>query len=264
MDTRARISLKDNAAFWDGADPAEELSDFDGLDRYEARELVITLAEAQGWLDGIDAETHMVPHGDRSKVAVEPFLTDQWYVDAATLARPALAAVRDGRTRILPERDEKTYFHWLENIEPWCISRQLWWGHRDPGLVRPHASEGRTIGDAVRLDEPTRRRDASVVLRVTETRCCRAGRAYYGDGSMSSCDLTGSPDAEMDKLAKRTRIDCVDALCATPTSSTPGSPPASGRSARSAGRRTRRSSAATTRPASSSPASTSSSSGSRG
>ena len=132
MDTRARIALKDNAAFWDGANPAEELSDFDGLDRYEARELVITLAEAQGWLDGIDAETHMVPHADRSKVAVEPFLTDQWYVDAATLAKPALEAVRDGRTRILPERDEKTYFHWLENIEPWCISRQLWWGHRIP------------------------------------------------------------------------------------------------------------------------------------
>ena len=74
----------------------------------------------------------MVPHGDRSKVAIEPFLTDQWYVDAATLAEPALEAVRDGRTRILPERDEKTYFHWLENIEPWCISRQLWWGHQIP------------------------------------------------------------------------------------------------------------------------------------
>ena len=92
----------------------------------------MTLAEEQGWLDGIDPETHMVPHGDRSKVAIEPFLTDQWYVDAATLAKPALAAVRDGRTRILPERDEKTYFHWLENIEPWCISRQLWWGHQIP------------------------------------------------------------------------------------------------------------------------------------
>ena len=65
-------------------------------------------------------------------MAIEPFLTDQWYVDAATLAKPALAAVRDGRTRILPERDEKTYFHWLENIEPWCISRQLWWGHQIP------------------------------------------------------------------------------------------------------------------------------------
>jgi valyl-tRNA synthetase len=132
MDTRACIALKDNREFWEGARPAEQIHDFDGLDRYEARELVVTLAEEQGWLDGIDAETHMVPHGDRSKVAIEPFLTDQWYVDAKRLAGPALAAVRDGRTRILPEQHEKTYVYWLENIEPWCISRQLWWGHQIP------------------------------------------------------------------------------------------------------------------------------------
>ncbi len=132
MDTRARIALEGNADFWEGADASEALAGLDGLDRYEARDAILTLAEEEGWLDGTDAETHVVPHGDRSKVAIEPFLTDQWYVDAATLARPALAAVRDGRTRILPERDEKTYFHWLENIEPWCISRQLWWGHQIP------------------------------------------------------------------------------------------------------------------------------------
>ena len=117
--------------------PGRRAADLDGLDRYEARELVVTLAEEQGWLDGIDAETHTVPHGDRSKVAIEPFLTDQWYVDAAKLAGPALAAVRDGRTRILPESQEKTYFHWLENIEPWCISRQLWWGHQIPVWYGP-------------------------------------------------------------------------------------------------------------------------------
>ncbi len=132
MDTRARIALKDNAAFGEDARPADELADLDGLDRYEARELIVTLAQDQGWLDGIDEEVHTVPHGDRSKVAIEPFLTDQWYVDAAKLAGPALEAVRDGRTRILPESQEKTYYHWLENIEPWCISRQLWWGHQIP------------------------------------------------------------------------------------------------------------------------------------
>jgi valyl-tRNA synthetase len=132
MDARARIALKDNADFWDGARPEDALHDFDGLDRYEARELVVTLATEAGWLDGIDEETHMVPHGDRSKVAIEPFLTDQWFVDAETLAGPALEAVRTGRTRILPEQHEKTYYHWLENIEPWCISRQLWWGHQIP------------------------------------------------------------------------------------------------------------------------------------
>lgn len=74
----------------------------------------------------------MVPHGDRSKVAIEPMLTDQWFVDTAQIVQPAIDAVRTGRTEILPERDAKTYFHWLENIEPWCISRQLWWGHQIP------------------------------------------------------------------------------------------------------------------------------------
>ena len=137
MDTRAHIALKDNAAFWEGIDPSEHLAGFDGLDRYEARDLVVTLAEQEDWLDGIDEDTHAVPHGDRSKVAIEPFLTDQWYVDAARLAGPALEAVRDGRTRILPESQEKTYYHWLENIEPWCISRQLWWGHQIPVWYGP-------------------------------------------------------------------------------------------------------------------------------
>jgi valyl-tRNA synthetase len=132
MDARARIALKDNAAFWEGAQPDDALTDLDGLDRYEARDLIVTLATDQGWLDGIDEETHTVPHGDRSKVAIEPFLTDQWFVDAAKLAGPALDAVRSGRTRILPESQEKTYYHWLESIEPWCISRQLWWGHQIP------------------------------------------------------------------------------------------------------------------------------------
>jgi valyl-tRNA synthetase len=132
MDTRARLALEGNAEFWDGANGSAELAALHGLDRYAARERIVALAEEQGWLDGIDAETHMVPHGDRSKAAVEPFLTDQWFVDAAKLAGPALEAVRDGRTRIMPEQHEKTYYHWLENIEPWCISRQLWWGHQIP------------------------------------------------------------------------------------------------------------------------------------
>jgi valyl-tRNA synthetase len=146
MGRKAEISLKDNAAFWDGIDPGDELRDLDGLDRYEARELIVTLAGEQGWLDGIDAETHMVPHGDRSKVAIEPYLTDQWFVDAAKLAVPALAAVREGRTRIVPEQYEKVYYHWLENIEPWCISRQLWWGHQIPVWYGPKMTEGEQRG----------------------------------------------------------------------------------------------------------------------
>ncbi len=105
---------------------------FDGADRYEARDMIVTTARDEGWLDGIDEDRHMVPHGDRSKVAIEPYLTDQWFVDAAKVVQPAIDAVRNGDTRILPEQDAKVYFHWLENIEPWCISRQLWWGHQIP------------------------------------------------------------------------------------------------------------------------------------
>src|SRR5690606_17653644 len=151
MDTRARITLEGNDDFLDGAEPTPEAMALHGLDRYVARERIIAVAREEGWLDGIDEEIHTVPHGDRSKVAIEPFLTDQWFVDAKTLAGPALEAVRTGRTRILPEQHEKTYFHWLENIEPWCISRQLWWGHQIPvwygeyvgrGGVVPHSTRG--------------------------------------------------------------------------------------------------------------------------
>ncbi|PTW51939.1 valine--tRNA ligase [Rhodovulum kholense] len=149
MSTRAAMFLKDNADFAEGCDAAlvaDCIARFDGLDRYEARKAIVAEAEAQGWLDGIDSDRHMVPHGDRSKAAIEPYLTDQWFVDTQKIVGPALDAVRKGMaaqeagtfdekagyTRILPERDAKTYFHWLENIEPWCISRQLWWGHQIP------------------------------------------------------------------------------------------------------------------------------------
>jgi valyl-tRNA synthetase len=149
MTTRAAMFLRGNDDFAEGC-PADmigaAIERYDGMDRYEARDAIVTEARDNGWLDGIDEDKHMVPHGDRSKVAIEPYLTDQWFVDAAKIVGPALDAVRKGMaaqeagefdeaagyTRILPERDAKTYYHWLENIEPWCISRQLWWGHQIP------------------------------------------------------------------------------------------------------------------------------------
>ncbi len=137
MDSRAAVALKGNADFHEGADPTPDCLNLDGLDRFEARKRVVAMFDAEGLLDGIDEHRHMVPHGDRSKVAVEPWLTDQWFVDAATLAKPAIAAVREGRTRFAPENWAKTYFQWLENIEPWCISRQLWWGHQVPVWYGP-------------------------------------------------------------------------------------------------------------------------------
>ncbi len=105
---------------------------FQGLDRYAARLEVIKQIHALGLLAKIEPITHTVPYGDRSNVAIEPFLTDQWYVNAGELAIEALAAVKDGRTNFVPKNWEKTYFEWLENIQPWCISRQLWWGHSIP------------------------------------------------------------------------------------------------------------------------------------
>ena len=103
-----------------------------GLDRFAARKAIVARAEAEGWLREIEKTKHVVPHGDRSGVVIEPWLTDQWYVDAATLAQPALKAVEQGDTVFEPKSYEKIYFEWLRNIEPWCISRQLWWGHRIP------------------------------------------------------------------------------------------------------------------------------------
>ncbi len=166
MDTKARMR-SDGLSYEESAKVAAELaahpersSDMDvshvnlvpdayrGLDRYAAREKVIAEITAEGLAvmvpdeDGnlvplVEDKTIMQPFGDRSGVVIEPLLTDQWFVDAKTLAEPALAAVREGRTAFRPETWAKTYFNWLENIEPWCISRQLWWGHRIPAWYGP-------------------------------------------------------------------------------------------------------------------------------
>ncbi|QZP08024.1 valine--tRNA ligase [Caenibius sp. WL] len=126
----------------DGLIPDEFL----GLDRFDARALVVQRMKEQGFLiphvtknkDGEEQEhnaeprTIQTPFGDRGGVVIEPWLTDQWYVDAATLAAPAMEAVRSGAIEIVPKTWEKTYFNWMENIQPWCVSRQLWWGHRIP------------------------------------------------------------------------------------------------------------------------------------
>jgi valyl-tRNA synthetase len=108
------------------------LRDFDGLDRFAARKRVVAMMEERGLIEKIEPNVHMVPHGDRSGAVLEPFLTDQWYVNAKKLAEPAIEAVRAGRTNFIPKNWEKTYFEWMENIQPWNISRQLWWGHQIP------------------------------------------------------------------------------------------------------------------------------------
>jgi valyl-tRNA synthetase len=111
-----------------------------GLDRYEARTRVVADIDAEGLMIKVEDKLIMQPFGDRGGVVIEPMLTDQWYVDAATLAQPPLQAVRDGRIQIVPKSWEKTFFNWMENIQPWCVSRQLWWGHRIPAW---YAEDGR-------------------------------------------------------------------------------------------------------------------------
>ena len=106
-----------------------------GLDRFEARTMIIADLDAQGLMIKIEDKLIQQPFGDRSKVVIEPMLTDQWFVDAEKLAEPAIKAVESGATKILPKSEEKVYFHWMKSIEPWCISRQLWWGASGARLV---------------------------------------------------------------------------------------------------------------------------------
>ncbi|HEY0833779.1 MAG TPA: valine--tRNA ligase, partial [Azospirillum sp.] len=140
-----------------------------GLDRYEARKRIVADIEALGLLEAIEPHTHMVPHGDRSGVAIEPWLTDQWYVDAATLAKPAIEAVESGRTVFVPKQWENTYYEWMRNIQPWCVSRQIWWGHQIPAWYGP---------------------DGQVFVEETEEAARAAAYKHYG----ADVELTRDPD----------------------------------------------------------------------
>ncbi len=112
-------------------------TDYVGMDRFDARKKVVADLEALEAVELIEAKTIQMPYGDRSGVVVEPWLTDQWYVNAGELAKPALAAVKSGASQFVPKTWEKTYFNWMENIQPWCVSRQLWWGHQIPAWYGP-------------------------------------------------------------------------------------------------------------------------------
>ena len=136
LDAQARVVLKDNLDFFDGLESDHDhtrlIAAVDRQDRFIARLRIVEMMALAGLLARIEPHAHAVPHGDRSNAVVEPWLTDQWYVDAKALAGPAIDAVRAGSTQFVPKNWEKTYFDWLENIQPWCVSRQLWWGHQIP------------------------------------------------------------------------------------------------------------------------------------
>src|SRR5499427_8980128 len=141
MGPEGKLLLDPNPDFTRGVEQTPALRalilEFNGVFRFAARKMIVHHLEAQGLMEKIEPHVHTVPHGDRSNAVIEPRLTDQWYVDAATLAKPAIDAVKRGRAVFVPKNWETTYFHWMENIQPWCISRQLWWGHQIPAWYGP-------------------------------------------------------------------------------------------------------------------------------
>ena len=134
--------------------------EFHGLDRFEARDRIIDKLKTLNLFVKEETITHTVPHGDRSNVIVEPWLMDQWYVDAKKMAIPAIKAVEDSKTTFIPKNWDKTYFEWMRNIQPWCVSRQLWWGHRIPAWFGP---------------------DNKVFVESSEQEALVAAEAFYGE-----------------------------------------------------------------------------------
>ena len=151
------------------ADAAKIPDKYRGLERIKARKAVVADIEALGLLAEVEDHEHTLPYGDRSNVVIEPRLTDQWYVDAATLAKPAIAAVENGDTVFVPKTWEKTYFDWMRNIQPWCVSRQLWWGHQIPAWYGP---------------------DGTVFVEDTEAEALAAAEKHYG----AATELTRDED----------------------------------------------------------------------
>jgi valyl-tRNA synthetase len=185
LSAEAELTLRDNEDFLRGAGPSADLDillgELDSLRRDVARKRIVELMEARGLLEKAEPYTHMVPHGDRSGAVIEPWLTDQWYVNAKVLAGPAMEAVRTGKTRFIPKNWEKTYFDWLENIQPWCISRQLWWGHRIPAWYGPPKSAGGTVikagGEAALASLSDH---WEIFVAESEEAAVKAAEAHYG------------------------------------------------------------------------------------
>ena len=156
FDDEARLTLKNNESFLKDAHPELMLLDtLEGKSREFARKVIVENLKSRGLIEKVEATAHVVPHGDRSGAVLEPYLTDQWYVDAKTLAQPAMTAVRERKTIFVPLQWEATFFNWMENIQPWCISRQIWWGHQIPAWYGPDGkifvaeSEDEAIADAL-------------------------------------------------------------------------------------------------------------------
>ncbi len=157
------INIFDRDAHLNDAVPEK----YRGMERFAARKAVLADLEAEGLIEKIDDHVLMVPHHDRSGEIIEPWLTDQWFCNAAELAKPAIAAVESGRTQFVPRQWENTFFEWMRNIQPWCISRQLWWGHQIPAWYGP---------------------DGAVFVAESEEEAAREAAAHYGHASALARD----------------------------------------------------------------------------
>ncbi|MBX9701527.1 MAG: valine--tRNA ligase, partial [Acetobacteraceae bacterium] len=162
LDAEARVMLEEIAGALrhvEGVADPDFVQALAGQDRAAARKAIVARLEELGLVEKIEPHTHQVPHGDRGGVPIEPRLTWQWYCDAATLAKPAIAAVETGRTVFVPRQWENTFFAWMRDIQPWCISRQLWWGHQIPAWYGP---------------------DGHIFVEKTEAEATAAAAAHYG------------------------------------------------------------------------------------
>jgi valyl-tRNA synthetase len=186
----ARLTFQGNFEFLAGiANSPDTVETLEALDRKhldEARKIIVPLLENKGYVEKIEPQTHAVPHGDRSNAVIQPFLTNQWYVDAKKLAEPAIKAVSDGETKFVPENWVNTYFNWMENIQPWCISRQLWWGHQIPGWYgRKEVGPNQW---ASIFDDP------EIFVATTEDEAVQLARQKYG------CDIRVLARPPVDEL----------------------------------------------------------------
>jgi valyl-tRNA synthetase len=162
LDRQARVTVAeivDVLAAVDGVASPDFVRELDGQDRFAARKAIVAELELLGVLEKVEPHTHQVPHGDRGGVPIEPLLTTQWYCNAEVLAKPAIEAVETGKTQFVPKQWENTFFAWMRDIQPWCISRQLWWGHRIPAWYGP---------------------DGAVFVAFSEEEAKAAARAKYG------------------------------------------------------------------------------------
>jgi valyl-tRNA synthetase len=202
----AGLSLKGNHDFLRDIPRSPQLlaltAELEEHDRFVARSRIVELMQGHNLLERIETNIHTVPQGDRSGVVIEPYLTDQWYVDAKVLAQPALAAVREGETKFIPENWEKTYFQWLENVQPWCISRQLWWGHQIPAWYGPKLQKSESYNSIQMARDPYGQRpwgsNPEIFVAEDQASALAAARQAYEEAGFSNPEIvlaTGRDEA---------------------------------------------------------------------